>query len=180
VTSHRTAHETEREAGRSIERASAYLRDVVMQLLLDAGAFGLTDDEGGLLVGGDRLDFGRRRHELAVAGDVVKSGHHRPTPHGRRAIVWRAKRYQGEPMPAPCCVCGVRPVGVEVGFCDRCAEIPLAPQGKTHVCAQCETRGDDFPLFIRGRLCPSCAPAQPVPDPARTLDGLRAARKSSR
>lgn len=81
--------------GRDSERISAALaaprtgslrREVIR--LLSMAPDGLTDDEGGALLGGDRLTFGRRRSELATAGLVKDSGQTRTTPYGRQAIVW--------------------------------------------------------------------------------------------
>lgn len=85
---HRAGPDTEREAAGSVAPVTGALRRRVLDLLTDAGALGLTDDEGGRLLGGDRLTFGRRRNELARVGLVVDSGRRRRNPNGRSAVVW--------------------------------------------------------------------------------------------
>lgn len=86
---HRYGHGTERQAAASMREHTPRLREKVLGILR-AHPAGLTDDEGGRLMGGDRLDFGRRRNELQRLGLVISTGTRRPTPHGRSAIVWRA------------------------------------------------------------------------------------------
>jgi len=88
---HLFGHDTEAEAAESIRSVSGQLRLRALALLR-AAVDGLTDDEGGELMGGDRLTFGRRRHELVQAGRAYDSGQRRRTPTGRKAIVWKAKR----------------------------------------------------------------------------------------
>jgi hypothetical protein len=93
--------------GRSTEVASALAatpllgrhRQRVLHLLRTY-TDGLTDDEGGQHMGGDRLTFGRRRSELAKAGLVKDSGVRRPTKYGRPAIVWVLATEKGEPDAA--------------------------------------------------------------------------------
>lgn len=90
---HRDGHDTEQAARDSIAGAAKTIRGQVLRLIVAAGPDGLTDDEGGQLFRSkyphaDRLTFGRRRHELTVAGLVKKSGQRRKTPRGRNAIVW--------------------------------------------------------------------------------------------
>lgn len=85
---HARGHDTERQAAASMTQHSGSLRKEVLRLLATAGRDGLTDDEGGALMGGDRLMFGRRRHELVKAGLVRDSGDRRKTPAGKKAIVW--------------------------------------------------------------------------------------------
>lgn len=66
------------------------LADRVLWLLRAAGAQGLTDGEGAALLGrADRLSFGRRRHELRVAGLVAPSELRRVDAVGP-SIVWVA------------------------------------------------------------------------------------------
>jgi hypothetical protein len=86
---HRPGHDTERAAAESMQDHTERLRALVLRTLLDNPA-GLTDDEGGAIIGGDRLRFGRRRNELVRAGLVEKTTVRRPTGAGRTAIVWRA------------------------------------------------------------------------------------------
>lgn len=88
---HRYGHDTEKRAARSVDAQG--LRDRVLEILR-SHPDGLTDDEGGVLLGEgcDRLTFGRRRNELQKAGYVAKTGERRDTPHGRSAIVWKAIR----------------------------------------------------------------------------------------
>lgn len=82
-------------SGTDTERESAYqvgnlrTREATVLAILAKNPAGLTDDEGGVLMGGDRLDFGRRRNELVDVGLVENSGDKRPTPRGRNAVVWR-------------------------------------------------------------------------------------------
>lgn len=84
---HAHGHDTEHEAADSVAAVTGALRRQVMALLV-SHEDGLTDDEGGVLMGGDRLDFGRRRQELYRRGLVADSGVRRLTPRGRKAIVW--------------------------------------------------------------------------------------------
>jgi hypothetical protein len=86
---HETARDTEAAAARSIAPHTEKLRERVL-LLLSETPGGLTDDEGGELLNGDRLLFGRRRQELCLQGLVVDSGMRRSTPAGRTAIVRRS------------------------------------------------------------------------------------------
>lgn len=84
---HQNGPDTERLAAESIKERSGRLRQQALALL-DQHPDGLTDDEGGALMGGDRLDFGRRRNELCTAGLVIDSGRRRPSHRGRPAAVW--------------------------------------------------------------------------------------------
>lgn len=93
---HTDGHDTEHAAAASVRLSSKTIATKVLSLLVEAGELGLTDDEGAQLLtarygfAGDRLTFGRRRHELRVAGRVAKTGLRRRTPSGRQAIVWAA------------------------------------------------------------------------------------------
>jgi hypothetical protein len=88
---HLFGSDTEAEAALSVTAVTGRLRKRALELLRYHDATGLTDDEGGALMGGDRLTFGRRRNELAKAGLVYDSGDRRRTPTGRKATVWKAK-----------------------------------------------------------------------------------------
>lgn len=84
---HAHGPDTEVEAALAVtdlhgKRLAAY------ELLEAAGERGLTDDEGGAQMGGDRLTFGRRRQELCLEGRARDSGERRLNPAGRRAVVW--------------------------------------------------------------------------------------------
>jgi hypothetical protein len=81
--------DTEAKAALAIGEHTKRLRDKVITILRENPS-GLTDDEGAAILGGDRLDFGRRRNELVREGLVRDSGYRRPTPRGHNAIVWRA------------------------------------------------------------------------------------------
>lgn len=85
---HRNAHDTEIAAAESVSEVTGRLRMQVLTLLRSHPE-GLTDDEGGALMDGDRLTFGRRRQELVAAGQVKKTDLRRLTPRGRKAIVWQ-------------------------------------------------------------------------------------------
>lgn len=87
---HRDARDTEEAARASILPVTGRLRLEALRALWRAGDAGLTDDEGGRLVdpNGDRLAFGRRRHELVESGWAAPSDARRMTPSGRRAVVW--------------------------------------------------------------------------------------------
>lgn len=87
---HHDGRDTERAAAESVRETTGKLRRWALDLLRLAGDSGLTDDEGGALMQGDRLKFGRRRNELVEAGLVVDSGRRRSTPGGRSAAVWTA------------------------------------------------------------------------------------------
>lgn len=87
---HQDGHDTEFASADSVTEITGRLRKIALRLLVNAGDHGLTDDEGGLLLGADRLTFGRRRQELYREGYVVKSDDRRLTPTGRKAIVWKA------------------------------------------------------------------------------------------
>lgn len=84
---HRNGRDTELDAANAVAAKTGTRRREVIRLLSLADD-GLTDDEGGALMGGDRLTFGRRRSELCSAGLVKDSGQRRVTPYGRMAIVW--------------------------------------------------------------------------------------------
>lgn len=87
---HGKPHDTETAAAFSIAEHAKTMRERALKLLRD-NPDGLTDDEGAKALGwGDRLTFGRRRQELCMAGLVGDTGRRRPTPHGRKAIVWWA------------------------------------------------------------------------------------------
>ena len=86
---HHDGHDTEHAAADSVAHITGRLRSEVLHLLR-AHPGGLTDDEGGRLLGGDRLRFGRRRNELCDLGLVCDSGCRRLTPQGRKAVVWVA------------------------------------------------------------------------------------------
>lgn len=93
---HKDAHDTETLAAGAMRPHTKRLRELVLELLRGRPD-GLTDDDGAQLLrakvpSADRLTFGRRRQELVTAGLVRDSGHRRPTPHGRSAIVWQAVR----------------------------------------------------------------------------------------
>lgn len=85
---HRVAKDTEIEAAASVTPITGRLRVQAYKLLKRYPKRGLTDDEGGALMGADRLTFGRRRQELVAEGLVKDSGVRRPGPSGRNAIVW--------------------------------------------------------------------------------------------
>jgi hypothetical protein len=85
---HTVSHDTEIAAAQAIKPRTGDQRKTVLALLT-AHPDGLTDDEGGAFMGGDRLTFGRRRSELYRDGFVIDSGDRRPTPYGRTAIVWQ-------------------------------------------------------------------------------------------
>lgn len=84
---HSDGRDTEQAAAESVSHATGRLRQQVLELLGGHPA-GLTDDEGGALMDGDRLRFGRRRSELCKEGLVADSTLRRTTPAGRRAVVW--------------------------------------------------------------------------------------------
>jgi hypothetical protein len=91
---HNDGHDTEWEAADAVTPLTGKLRQEVLTVLA-ANPDGLTDDEGGhqlrtKIPDADRLTFGRRRYELVKDGLVRDSGERRPTPRGKRAIVWRA------------------------------------------------------------------------------------------
>lgn len=85
---HLSGPSTELAAARHASARNGTLRREVIRLLSLADE-GLTDDEGGALMGGDRLMFGRRRSELVKSGLVRDTGQRRPTPTGRSAVVWK-------------------------------------------------------------------------------------------
>jgi hypothetical protein len=94
---HREPGDTELAAAISMKPHTASLRAKVLELLREAGARGLTDDEGAQLLQlrhrlpyVDRLTFGRRRQELCIAGLAYDCGLRRLSQAHRRAIVWRA------------------------------------------------------------------------------------------
>lgn len=89
--SHRDGHDTEHAAARSMDEVSGRLRQEVLGHLTAVWPEGLTDDEGGVRMNGDRLTFGRRRKELVDQGLVTKTDERRATPTGRKAIVWKLK-----------------------------------------------------------------------------------------
>lgn len=89
---HRNGHDTEHEAADSVKGVTARLKSQVLDLL-GQHPDGLTDDEGGALMGGDRLTFGRRRNELVGENKVGDSGERRPSPNWphRKVIVWKLR-----------------------------------------------------------------------------------------
>lgn len=96
---HVNGRDTEVAAALAITPLTGHHRQRVLHLLRTY-AGGLTDDEGGQHMGGDRLTFGRRRSELTKAGLVKDSGQRRPTKYGRPAIVWVLVTEEGEPHAA--------------------------------------------------------------------------------
>jgi hypothetical protein len=86
---HMVERDTSHDAAQSASGFTATQRAIVESVLATAWPQGLTDDEGGELLGWDRLKWGRRRNELCMQSKVVDSGERRPTPGGRSAIVWR-------------------------------------------------------------------------------------------
>lgn len=91
MTAHIAGHRTEHEAAANIEPHRKRLQDKVFELLREHPD-SLTDDEGGQLLGSDRLTFGRRRLELVRQGLVTDSHIRRKRPGARTsAIVWRLR-----------------------------------------------------------------------------------------
>lgn len=86
---HRFPMDTEAAAADSMAGKVKPLRLRVLELLRDHPG-GLTDDEGAVLLQlHDRLQFGKRRQELCVAGLVHDSGRRRKNVlTGRDAAVW--------------------------------------------------------------------------------------------
>lgn len=80
---------TSREAALSMVGAAKRQRPDVLAFLIERGDAGATDAEIEDALGMRHQSASPRRGELVAAGLVVDSGKRRPTPSGRRAIVWR-------------------------------------------------------------------------------------------
>ncbi len=72
----------------------------ILALIIEAGAHGLTDEEGGNALGIKPQSYTLRRGELEKAGLVRDSGTKRPTSSGCGAMVWIATTAGGTPPPA--------------------------------------------------------------------------------
>lgn len=81
---------TSRRAAASIEHVAGTRRQVVYDLIVAAGADGLTDDEGESHLEWKSQQWTPRRHELLRLGLIRDSGRRRRTSSGRTAIVWIA------------------------------------------------------------------------------------------
>lgn len=88
--SRRNNPETSKKAAREIAPITGKQRIRVLRMIVDAGAYGLTDAEGREMSGLQVGSQGTRRKELQEAGMVRDSGTTRPTPSGKDAIVWIA------------------------------------------------------------------------------------------
>ncbi len=71
----------------------------ILALIIEAGAHGLTDEEGGNALGIKPQSYTSRRGELEEAGLLCDSGTTRPTSAGRAAIVWVATTLGGTQAP---------------------------------------------------------------------------------
>jgi len=82
---HVDSHDTEMAAAvHATERLSKACRDI-LELFVQAGRFGLTDEEGQNIVG---YSHPKRRCDLLHAGKVKDSGLRRPSSRGKAMIVW--------------------------------------------------------------------------------------------
>lgn len=91
----RNAPATSREAARRIQGVTGPRRRAVLGVIAQAGAGGLTDDEGERLLGWRSQSYTPRRRELAMLGLVRDSGRTRQTTSGRDAVVWVATGTEG-------------------------------------------------------------------------------------
>ena len=78
--------ETSKDAARRIEPVRGTLREVVYSFLKDAGADGLTDEEGIAATKMPASTYRPRRVDLVEAGLVRDSGIRRATKSGRKAV----------------------------------------------------------------------------------------------
>jgi hypothetical protein len=84
---------TSHAAARAIAPRAPSQRDQVLYAIRQAGARGLTDDEGESALGIRPQSYTPRRGELAREGLIVDSGRRRRTSGGREAIVWIAREH---------------------------------------------------------------------------------------
>jgi hypothetical protein len=73
----------------------------ILALIIEVGAHGLTDEEGGIALGIKPQSYTPRRGELTDAGLVRDSGRKRPTSSGCGAIIWVAVKAGGTPPTPP-------------------------------------------------------------------------------
>lgn len=89
---------TSQAAGRAIAPDANRLRAIVYAAIREAGARGLSDEEGIDATGIQASTYRPRRIELIERGKVMASGQTRPTRSGRAATVWIiATEYQEQP-----------------------------------------------------------------------------------
>jgi hypothetical protein len=79
---------TSREAAYSMVGPAKKQRADVLAFLIERGEAGATDAEIEAALGMRHQSASPRRGELVASGLVVDSGKRRPTPSGRRAVVW--------------------------------------------------------------------------------------------
>lgn len=79
---------TSEVAAQRIAVVAAPLRERILAAIVEAGAQGLTDDEGEALLTIKPQTYTPRRGELVRRHLVVDSGERRPTSSGRPAAVW--------------------------------------------------------------------------------------------
>lgn len=75
-------------------------RSRVFDVIRDAGAEGLTDEQGQVLTGIKVQSYTPRRRELAVAGLIRDTGERRKTASGCDAAVWVAVTKRGDTADA--------------------------------------------------------------------------------
>ncbi len=79
---------TSEVAAEMIEPLSRSRRELVFNVIKDAGSNGKTDQEGATAIKFSAQSYTPRRNELVKLGFVVDSGHRRHTRSGRQAAVW--------------------------------------------------------------------------------------------
>lgn len=79
---------TSEVAAEMIKPLSRSRRELVFNVIKDAGSNGLTDEEGAAATGLSAQSYTPRRNELVKLGSVVDTGRRRRTRSGRRAAVW--------------------------------------------------------------------------------------------
>lgn len=87
---HQRHSDTSRAAAEAVEPKAATLRRRVLEYLRSVHPDGATDNEIQAALGMDPNTQRPRRVELVTMRLVRDSGQTRPTPSGRRAVVWEA------------------------------------------------------------------------------------------
>jgi hypothetical protein len=94
---HFTPDDTRRAAFRQSTHAAPGIESTIFTFIASTREHGATDAETEQATGIRPQSLTPRRLALQRAGLIVASGRTRPTPSGRKAVVWVAKAYAPKP-----------------------------------------------------------------------------------